>query len=325
MTGDGTKTYQWDAANRLVAVLQGATTLASFVYDGSGKRQQKIAAGVTHTSVYDEANIVEERVSGGATLDYVQMGLDRTLAQRDQAGVVTYYLADHLGSIDQITSSNGAVTLTREYDPWGNLLQGSATSGYAFTGREWDSETGLYYYRARYYPPSMARWLSEDPARPAHGQNLYQYVRNSSVNGRDPSGLVATRDCNVIQRAELELAAELAAEKVTKCPDCLPKGKDPKEWANKIRSSTYHCGGSWPGGYCAWAGKPDNTKTGRDATFWDKAFEVADGIYPPSTCGCLKGTLLHEVSHLMGYPDKGTPNASGIAASCFSCAVSSPD
>jgi hypothetical protein len=42
--------------------------------------------------------------------------------------------------------------LTREYDPWGNLLQGSMAGGYVFTGRERDSELGLYYYRARYYP-----------------------------------------------------------------------------------------------------------------------------------------------------------------------------
>ena len=56
MTGDGAKTYQWDAANRLVAVLQGASTLASFVYDGRGNRQQKTAGGVTHTYIYGGAN-----------------------------------------------------------------------------------------------------------------------------------------------------------------------------------------------------------------------------------------------------------------------------
>ncbi len=136
---NGTTIYEWDAENRLVDVKQGSTTLASFVYDAQGRRAQKVAGGITHSYVYDGRNIIEERLSTGQTYDYVQgPGIDRPLAQRNQAGVVSYYLADHLGSVAQTTSNAGAVTLTREYDPWGNLLQGSATGGYAFTGREWE-------------------------------------------------------------------------------------------------------------------------------------------------------------------------------------------
>ena len=136
MTGDGTKAYQWDAENRLVAVLQGATTLASFVYDGGARGFQKTAGGVTRTYVYDDANIIEERLSSGQTVRYVHgPRIDEPLAQRDQAGTVTYNLADNLGSIVQATNSGGVVTLSREYDPWGNLIQGSSTSGFAFTGR----------------------------------------------------------------------------------------------------------------------------------------------------------------------------------------------
>jgi hypothetical protein len=119
MTGDGTKTYQWDAKNRLVAVLQGATTLASVVYGGTGKRKQKTVGGVTHTYIYAQKNVIEERI-GAQTLDYVHgPGIDRPLAQWDQANVVSYYLADHLGSVAQITNGSAAVTLTREYDAWG--------------------------------------------------------------------------------------------------------------------------------------------------------------------------------------------------------------
>jgi RHS repeat-associated protein len=190
MTGDGTKTYQWDAENRLVAVLQGATTLASFVYDGSGKRASKTAGGVTHTYVYDQRNFIEERISSGQTLNYVQgPGIDRPLAQRDQAAVVSYYLADHLGSITQATNSGGAVTFTREYDPWGNLLQGSATAGFAFTAREWDPEITLYYYRARYYNPVLGRFLSEDRGA-GNGRSPFSYVSNNPLSRVDPSGLV---------------------------------------------------------------------------------------------------------------------------------------
>ena len=127
---------QWDAENRLVAVLQGSTTLASFAYDGEGKRTQKTTGGVTHTYVYDAGNMVEERVSSGQTLDYVQgLRVDRPLAQRDQASVVSYFLADHLGSIAQVTNSGGAATVTREYDPWGEPTPGERDGGLRLHGK----------------------------------------------------------------------------------------------------------------------------------------------------------------------------------------------
>jgi RHS repeat-associated protein len=190
---NGSTIYEWDAENRLVNVKQGSTTLASFAYDGKGKRVQKVAGGITSSYIYDEQNLVQERLSSGQSYDYVQSAeVDRPLARRDQTGVVSYYLADHLGSIAQTTNSAGAVTLTREYDPWGNLLQGSTTGGYAFTGREWDPEAGLHYYRARYFDSTVARFISEDPLGPAGGTNRYAYVTNSPLRYLDPFGLSRT-------------------------------------------------------------------------------------------------------------------------------------
>jgi len=195
LAGDGTRTFEWDAENRLTAVKQGGTTLASFSYDGKGRRAQKITGGVTHTYVYDGMSIVEERLSSGQTYDFVQgPGVDRPLAMRDQASVVSYYLADHLGSIAQTTSTAAAVTLTREYDPWGNPIQGSTTAGYAFTGREWDSEINAYYYRARYYDPKVGRFLSEDALGFKENTNFYGYVRNNPTRFTDPSGQ-SVADC----------------------------------------------------------------------------------------------------------------------------------
>jgi RHS repeat-associated protein len=89
----------------------------------------------------------------------------------------------------QTTSSAGAVTLTRDYDPWGNPIQGSTVVGYAFTGREWDPEPSLYYYGARYYDPKIGRFLSEDPIRFRGGINFYAYVANNPARYKDPFGL----------------------------------------------------------------------------------------------------------------------------------------
>ena len=69
---------------------------------------------------------------------------------------------------------------------------GEVKQPYGFTGREWDKETGLYYYRARYYDPKGGRFIGKDPIGFNGGDvNLYRYVSNNPVNWRDPSGLDA--------------------------------------------------------------------------------------------------------------------------------------
>jgi RHS repeat-associated protein len=67
--------------------------------------------------------------------------------------------------------------------------QGPGYGNKAFTAREWDLETGLYYYRARYYEPRIARFISEDPIQLAAGMNFFSYVENNPVNRKDPFGL----------------------------------------------------------------------------------------------------------------------------------------
>ena len=105
---------------------------------------------------------------------------------------MAYYVTDHLGTVVQTTNAAGAVSLSRDYDPYGNPIAGSTQSGYAFTGREWDAETGLYYYRARYQDPKLARFLTEDPIGLKGGYNLYAYVENRPTVLLDPEGLKPT-------------------------------------------------------------------------------------------------------------------------------------
>lgn len=196
LTSDGAKTYFWNALNQLVEVKEGTTTLATFEYDGEGRRTEKIAAGLTHQYIYDAEDIVEERITGSSsdTIRYYHgAGIDEPLARKNAADVVTYYLADHLGSIVQETSASGSVTLDREYDPWGVTMQGASTSGYAFTGREWDAETGLSFYRARYYSPLAGRFLTDDPLGPLGGLNLYAYSDNRPARMTDPFGLCSNQ------------------------------------------------------------------------------------------------------------------------------------
>jgi RHS repeat-associated protein len=120
------------------------------------------------------------------------VGIDEPLAT-DDGSALSYFQADALGSIAKMTSAAGTVTLTRQYNAWGYLQAGASNGGYAFTGREWDPETGLYYYRARYYDPKIGRFLSEDPIGFDGGINLYGYVESRPTTATDPYGLLDPR------------------------------------------------------------------------------------------------------------------------------------
>lgn len=109
----------------------------------------------------------------------------------DRSGTIDYYEQDGLGSVTSLTASNGSVAQSYTYDSFGNQTasSGSLTNFFRYTGREFDTETNLYYYRARYYDPGTGRFLSEEPLGFAMESNFYRYVGNDVVNFDDPSGL----------------------------------------------------------------------------------------------------------------------------------------
>ena len=101
------------------------------------------------------------------------------------------YLADALGSIVALTDTSRAITTEDDYEPFGATTTTGAgnKNSYKFTARE-DDGTGLYYYRARYYHPALARFVSEDPIEFEGGDiNLYAYVGSSPLSYGDPLGL----------------------------------------------------------------------------------------------------------------------------------------
>ena len=106
-----------------------------------------------------------------------------------------WYLTDHLGTVRDIVDAAGSLVDHIEYDSFGNVVsETNATAGdrFKFTGREFDIESGLYYYRARYYDAATGRFLSEDSLGfDAGDANLYRYVGNAPTNGSDPFGLMA--------------------------------------------------------------------------------------------------------------------------------------
>jgi RHS repeat-associated protein len=184
--------YEWNAENELARVTKNALEQARFKYDAEGRRAEKVAGGTTTSYMYDGPAVLRE-VRGGGTLKYVHGPLaDEPLAV-DDGSTPAYYHADALGSLVKAANAAGVVTLTHRYDAWGNPEVGATEPAYAFTGREWDPETGLHYYRARYYDPKAGRFVTEDPIGLRSRQtNFYAYVRDNPINLKDPSGLDPT-------------------------------------------------------------------------------------------------------------------------------------
>ncbi|MBI5115278.1 RHS repeat-associated core domain-containing protein [Candidatus Poribacteria bacterium] len=92
-----------------------------------------------------------------------------------------------------VLNSSGGIVKTYRYDAYGKILQETGPAipgGFTYTGREFHSRSGLYYYRARFYDPSIGRFISQDPAGVAAGPNQYAYVSNTPVMAIDPLGLI---------------------------------------------------------------------------------------------------------------------------------------
>lgn len=187
LTSDGSRTYTWDSRNRLKTISGAAT--ASFGYDAFGRRGSATASGSTTSFLYDGPNISQELTGASVKATVVGgLGLDEIFRRTDALGPRSF-LTDGLGSTLTLSDDSGAARTQYRYDPYGaTVASGDASSNsFQYTGRENDG-TGLYYYRARYYNPSLGRFISEDPIGLEGGPNLYVYVGNDPINLVDSTG-----------------------------------------------------------------------------------------------------------------------------------------
>lgn len=207
------RTFEWDYLNRLVAVIDTnslGTELqrAEYTYDVMGRRIAKsvdadgAGSGIAQTLhfVYDRDQILLEFEADSRDPSQRYLygpQIDQVLAQEDATGATLWLLGDQLGTIKDVVDESGVLKNHRAFDSYGNLVSETDStfgSRYGFTGRELDDETGLYYYRARYYDGQIGRFISEDPIGFRGGSvNLHQYVRNNPINRVDPSGTKDTR------------------------------------------------------------------------------------------------------------------------------------
>jgi RHS repeat-associated protein len=219
LTEDETYTYAYDEENRLISVTRksGPQVVGQYQYDALSRRVVKQAnpnGSLTETRYfYDDARVIEEQdVAAVTQATYVYGNYVDEVLTMDRGGQVYYYHQNALWSVVAVTDSTAAVVERYRYDAYGFV---SVTDGignpvpsnswgtphsavgnpYLFTGRRLDEETGLYYYRARYYDAGKGRFLQRDPLGYVDGMNLYEYVKSHPTYFNDPKGTNCTEFC----------------------------------------------------------------------------------------------------------------------------------
>jgi RHS repeat-associated protein len=196
VTGSAQETYEWDGANRLVAINHRTSsapgTRSEFTYDGAGHRVRIVEKDDTGAVTSDKhyvwcgMDLCEERDFANSSLNKKYFG------QGVEIGTAKYfYSRDHLGSIREMVDSSGTIQARYDYDPYGRRtkVSGSMDSDFGFTGHFYHAPSGLFLAPYRAYDPDTGRWIRRDPIGENGGMNLYGYVGNSPVNFNDPSGL----------------------------------------------------------------------------------------------------------------------------------------
>jgi len=338
LINDGMYAYTYDHENQLIKIKQGDTVIAEYTVDALNRRVKKAVDGVTTEFIYDDSRVIEEKVNSATTAYYVYgMRLDEPVMM-NRSGQNFYYHADILGSTVALTDSAGNLVESYLYNPYGKVTiyneAGSPVAvsvkenPYLFTGRRYDAESELYYYRARYMNPALGRFMNPDPKGFIDGLNLYEYAMSNPLRYVDPRG-TATESCSSMSFSfdgtllKKYLPASLAekmgeptvAFSYKKCKKCCPKNS---KYPGKYRTdSELSLSISWSG------------DTGYISTPWGIGWDVDTWIF--STKGFVG--LVAQVSWGFGgslagstdncadrYVGKGCINGSVTVAAMFGLA-----
>jgi len=197
----GESSYTYDQRDRLKAVTQSDGTQVAYTYNGDGLLVERTESGNTTRYYYDGAHMIAEAevVNGTAqhVASYIRGNRNQLVARVDTSGSKAYYVHNGHGDVIGLTNSAGNFINTYTYDIWGNpqTTEETVPNPFRYSGEYWDETTGLQYLRARWYDPSMGRFINEDSYEGDISNpltlNLYTYVHNNPLIFIDPSGHAA--------------------------------------------------------------------------------------------------------------------------------------
>jgi len=205
--------FYWDHANRMIAATtstisesSNTSMQAQYFYDNDGMRIKKVVkcGNTLKTTIYIDGiyevykKKTNLKLKEHKTYKHIMKGEKRIAiiknviyhTRLDKEPHILFQHSDLLGSSQVLTSKSGELFNQEEYYPYGETSFGSyAKKRYRYSGKERDTETGLYYYGVRYYSPYLNRWVSCDPGGSIEGKNVYIFASNNPVSFHDPIGL----------------------------------------------------------------------------------------------------------------------------------------
>jgi RHS repeat-associated protein len=185
-----TTAASYNQANELTAYTDRAVG-ATYTYNGDGLRATATTGGTTTNYGWDSLTGGVPVLLADATNDFIYGPGDTPIEQVNKtSGTATYLHGDQIGSIRVATDTSGNAAATTSYDPYGNLINQTGTTGltpFGYSG-EYTDPTGLIYLRARYYDPTTGQFLTIDPLVDST-RMPYAYAAGNPLNATDPSGM----------------------------------------------------------------------------------------------------------------------------------------
>ena len=211
----------YDGLNQLIGFTDGETT-ASYKYNADGLRTSKTVDGKTINHIWDGSKqiIVDMDDSDWYSAEVYVRGTNLLAKFSKQSGNVKtdyqYYTQNAHGDVVNLTDSTGAITKSYKYDAFGveQNVDDADDNAFRYCGEYFDAETGTIYLRARYYNPTIGRFISRDSVTGEKTDplslNLYTYCHNTPIIGTDPSGHVLVVDDIILITIGVLLVADVA-------------------------------------------------------------------------------------------------------------------